>query len=81
MADDSGVRQGKSRAAGKRRGRVAEVDSGAQGVCGARLRGKLRQWRHRQWAAQAAVAPVKLGSGSGLLRDGGAGTCGGAGQT
>ena len=69
------------RAAGKRQGRAAVVDFGAQGVCRARLCGRLRQRRHRKWAAMVAVAPTKLGSSSGLLRDGGAGVCGGAGQT
>ena len=69
------------RAAGKQRGRTTIVVSGAQGACGARLGGMIRQRLHWQWAAQAAVAPTKLGSGSGLLRDGGAGACCGAEQT
>ena len=68
-------------AVGKRLGRAAAVDSGAQGACEARLGGRLKQRRHRQWAAQAAMAQAKLGSGSGLLWDGGAGACGSAGET
>ena len=70
MAKDSGVRQGaeqgsvECRATGNRRGHAATVDSGVQGRVrsNARPQVRLKQRRHRQWAAQAATAPAKLGS-------------------
>ena len=57
-----------------------------------RLSSRLRQLWHQQWAALAAAAPAKLGSaamrmcadggtGGSVPWDGGAGACGGAGQT
>ena len=59
MAVDSGMRQGteqgsaECRAAGNQRGRAAAVDSGVQGHVRSRARRqvRLRQRRHRQWAA------------------------------
>ena len=76
MADDSGMRQGQSRA----RWSAGLLASGE----GARRQwtpvpGRVRSKARRQAKATAALA--KLGSGSGLLRDSGVGACGGAGQT
>ena len=49
------------RAAGNRRGRGAAMDSGAQGHVRSKAQWQAQATEHRQWAAQAAAAPAKLG--------------------